>query len=382
MTLFAFLTHGAFGAALMLLAAVLTWVLIHRMKIVDEPNERSSHVHPTPRSGGLAVVASFFVGLAGLYVLADAVELVRPYFLGFFASCAVLVIVSLWDDLKGLGFRSKLLTQAACAGMVLTFGIVLDRVPVPFNGIVELGVLGYLATLVWLIAMTNAFNFMDGLDGLAGGTAALAAALFGVVTLMEGSHFVYLTSWVLVGSCLGFLVFNFPPARIFMGDVGSQFLGFAFAALAIIAMRYDHSHTSFLVMPLLFLHFLWDTGFTILRRWLAGENIARAHRTHLYQLFNRLGFSHREVTLYHYVVTVAQGLGAVAMVRIPGEARLLVFVPFLLWQASYTVVILRGAVADGLVPPVTWRRRRPVAHIPAVAPDAAVPDREITPTGG
>lgn len=374
MTLFAFLSHAAFGAALMLLSAVLTWVLIHRVKIVDMPNERSSHVRPTPRSGGLAVVASFFVGLMGLYLLADTVELVTPYFLGFFASCAVLVIVSLWDDLKGLGFRSKLLTQAACAGVVLTFGIVLDRVPVPFDGVVHLGVIGYVMTLAWLVAMTNAFNFMDGLDGLAGGTAALAAAMFGVVTLIEGSHFVYLTSWVLVGSCLGFLVFNFPPARIFMGDVGSQFLGFGFAALAIIAMRYDHSHTSFLVMPLLFLHFLWDTGFTILRRWLAGENIARAHRTHLYQLFNRLGFTHREVTLYHYLVTLAQGLGAVIMVRIPGEARLLVFIPFLLWQVGYTVVILRGAVADGLVPPLTWRRRKLAQPAPVLGSETVARD--------
>jgi UDP-GlcNAc:undecaprenyl-phosphate GlcNAc-1-phosphate transferase len=367
MTLLAFLKHAAFGAVLTLLSAALTWVLIHRGGFVDHPNERSSHTRPTPRSGGLAVVAAFFVGMAGLYALADTVELVRPYFLGFFVSCAVLAIVSVWDDLKGLGFRGKLLTQVACAGVVVSFGIVLDRVPVPFDGIWQLGLFGYGVTVVWLVAMTNAFNFMDGLDGLAGGTAALAAALFGVVTLMEGSHFVYLASWVMVGGCLGFLIFNFPPARIFMGDVGSQFLGFAFAALAIIAMRYDHSHTSFLVMPLLFLHFLWDTGFTIVRRWLAGDNIAQAHRTHLYQLFNRLGFSHREVTLYHYLVTLAQGLGAVVMVQIPGETRLLVFVPFLLWQAGYTAVIVRGAVGDGLIPRPGWRR--PKKH-PVAAPVA------------
>lgn len=366
MTALAFLSHAAFGMVLMLLAALVTWVLVHRVRIIDTPNERSSHKRPTPKSGGLAVAVTFFVGMIGLYLLADTVELVEPYFLGFFVSCAVLVVVSLWDDMKNMGFRAKLLTQVACAGLVLGFGIVLDAVPVPFGGVMHLGALGYAMTLAWLVAMTNAFNFMDGLDGLAGGTATLAAALFGLITLLEGSHFVYLTSWVLVGACLGFLLFNFPPARIFMGDVGSQFLGFAFAALAIIAMRYDHSHTSFLVMPLLFLHFLWDTAFTIVRRWLAGENIAQAHRSHLYQLFNRLGFSHREVTLYHYVVTLAQGLGALALIRIPGEARLLVFVPFLLWQVGYTVVIVRAAVGDGLIPPMSWRRRKPAAA-PAAA---------------
>ncbi len=374
MTLLAFLSHAAFGGALTLLSALLTWVLVHRLKIIDTPNERSSHVRPTPKSGGLAVVATFFAGMAGLYLLADTVQLVEPYFLGFFVSCAVLVIVSLWDDLKAMGFRSKLLTQAACSGVVVAFGIVLDRFPVPFDGILHLGIAGYLVTLVWLMAMTNAFNFMDGLDGLAGGTAALVAALFGLITLQEGSHFVYLTSWVLVGGCAGFLVFNFPPARIFMGDVGSQFLGFAFAALAIIAMRYDHSHTSFLVMPLLFLHFLWDTGFTILRRWLAGDNIAQAHRTHLYQLANRLGFSHREVTLYHYLVTLLQGFGALVMVRIPGEARLLVFVPFLLWQTAYTVMVVRAATAEGIIPRMTWRRRKPV-------PEPMLDERTVTRKG-
>lgn len=355
MTVLAFLSHAVFGAVLTVLSALLTWVLIHRVKIIDTPNERSSHVRPTPKSGGLAVVATFFAGMAGLYLLADTVQLVESYFLGFFFSCVVLVAVSLWDDMKNMGFKGKLLTQAGCAGVVCLVGIVVDKVPVPFGGMLPLGLFGYAVTLVWLVGLTNAFNFMDGLDGLAGGTAALVAALFGLITLVEGSHFVYLTSWVIVGGCLGFLLFNFPPARIFMGDVGSQFLGFAFAALAIIAMRYDHSHTPFLVMPLLFLHFLWDTGFTILRRWWIGENIAQAHRTHLYQLANRLGFSHREVTLYHYVVTLAQGLGALLLVRIPGEARLLVFVPFLLWQTAYTVIIVRAAIGDGLIPRMARR---------------------------
>lgn len=349
MTFAAFLTHLAFAAALTALSAAGTWLLLHRVRIIDTPNARSSHERPTPKSGGLAIVAAFFLGMAALYLLMDTVEIAEAYFLGFLLSNAVLVTVSLIDDVRNLSFKKKLLTQAACAAVVILFGIVVDRLPVPGLGYVELGWLGYGVTLLWIVGLTNAFNFMDGLDGLAGGTAVLVGAFFAVVTFLEGSHFVYLTSYVMVAACLGFALFNFPPARIFMGDVGSQFLGFAFAVLAVIAMRYDQSHTSFLVMPLLFLNFIWDTAFTMARRRLAGENITQAHRGHLYQLLNRLGHSHRRVALYHYAVTAAQGLGALALIGIPGEPRLLVFLPFLLWQTVYTVAVLRAARRAGLL---------------------------------
>lgn len=349
MTFAALLSHVGFGAMLTILSAALTWLLIHRLGIIDTPNERSSHSRPTPKSGGLAIVATFFVGMSILYGFGETVQIAEPYFLGFFFSTFVLVAVSLFDDVKNLGFRAKLLTQAGCAGVALACGIVIDVLPVPFFGTVELGPWGYALTLLWIVAMSNAFNFMDGLDGLAAGTAALVAVLFMMITFIEGSHVVYLTSWVVVGSCLGFLVFNYPRASIFMGDVGSQFLGFAFAVMAVIAMRYDASHTSLLVMPLLFFHFLWDTGFTILRRLQAGDNIAQAHRTHLYQLLNRLGFDHRRVALYHYAVTLAQGLGALTLIRIEGWGRLLVFLPFMAWQAAYTWWVIGRASRAGLL---------------------------------
>lgn len=349
MTPAAFLAHAAFGAALTVMSAALTWVLIHRLGIIDNPNERSSHSTPTPKSGGLAIVATFFVGMTALYFLMNTVQIAADYFLGFYVGTLVLVAVSLFDDARNLGFRAKLLTQAGCASIVLGFGIVIDSLPFPGLDRIELGWLGYVLTLLWIVGLTNAFNFMDGLDGLAGGTAALVALAFMLVTFVAGSHFIYLTSWVVVGACLGFLVFNYPRASIFMGDVGSQFLGFAFAVMAVIAMRYDVSHTSLLVMPLLFFHFLWDTAFTILRRWRAGNNIAQAHRSHLYQLLNRLGWSHRGVALFHYAVTIAQGIGALVLIRIDGWPRLLVFLPFVLWQAGYTVWVVRRARAAGLI---------------------------------
>jgi UDP-GlcNAc:undecaprenyl-phosphate GlcNAc-1-phosphate transferase len=134
-----------------------------------------------------------------------------------------------------------------------------------------------------------------------------------------------------------------------MGDVGSAFLGFTFAVLAIIAYRFDHSHTSFFVMPLLLFNFIYDTAFTFFRRLFRGENVIEAHRSHLYQLFERLGYGHRYVSYFHYMMCVMQGLAAVWMVRIPGGERVFVFLPFLLVQVVYTIIIIRRSKKAGLL---------------------------------
>ncbi|MBW7852382.1 MAG: undecaprenyl/decaprenyl-phosphate alpha-N-acetylglucosaminyl 1-phosphate transferase [Rhodospirillales bacterium] len=349
MTAAALLKHLLFGGALTALSAAATWLLLRQRRFLDAPNERSSHATPIPRSGGLAITLTAAVGIAALYVLMDDSPIAEPYFIGFIVCNVVIVGVSLIDDLRELSFRAKLLAQCACAAVVLSFGLVIDTLPVPLIGYLDLAWVGYAVTLLWIVGLTNAFNFMDGLDGLAGGTAVIVGVFFSLIAWLEGSLFVYLASYVVVAAALGFLAFNFPPARIFMGDVGSQFIGFFYAVLAVIAGRYDAAHTSFLVMPLLFFNFIWDTAYTVLSRWRAGEDVTKGHRRHLYQLLNRLGYSHRQVTLYHYAVTVAQGLGALAMIRIEGDWRLLAFLPFVLWQIAYTRFVAGAARRQGLI---------------------------------
>jgi UDP-GlcNAc:undecaprenyl-phosphate GlcNAc-1-phosphate transferase len=189
---------------------------------------------------------------------------------------------------------------------------------------------------------------MDGLDGLAAGVALIASLFFMGITYYQGSSFAYITCYTILAGAFGFLWLNWPPARIFLGDVGAVFLGFVFATLAIIAARYDASHTSFLVMPLLMFSFIFDTSFTFIRRLLSGENVSRAHRTHLYQLLHRTGFTHLEVTLMQYCMVFLQGLGALWLVRIPGNARLLVFIPYFLLQATYAVIVVRRARRFGI----------------------------------
>jgi len=187
------------------------------------------------------------------------------------------------------------------------------------------------------------------LGRLIGGTAAIASLFFMIITYYQGSTFVYITSYTILAGSIGFLLLNFPPAKIFMGDVGSVFLGFVFASLAIIASLYDKSHTSFLVMPLLLFNVIFDTFFTFVRRCLRRENVFRPHRSHLYQLFQRSGYSHLEVSLIQYCFCFLQGLGALWLVHIPGNARLYVFIPFFLLQIGYAVLVMKMAKRNELL---------------------------------
>ena len=243
----------------------------------------------------------------------------------------------------------KFAAQCLAASLVLMFGLVIDDVTLPGIGDFKLGLWGYPLSFLWIVGMTNAFNFMDGLDGLMGGVGAIVSAFFCAITFSQGSTFVYITSYTLLAGTAGFLLYNFPPAKIFMGDVGSAFLGFVFAVLAIIAARYDHSHTSFFVMPLLMFNVIYDTNYTFIRRLIQGERVFDAHRSHLYQLFQQSGYSHRTVSLFHYGVCLLQGVAAWWMVQIPGDRRLFVFLPFLLFQIGYTLVVLRMAKTMGIV---------------------------------
>lgn len=349
MTITAFLTHLGFGAALCALSAFLTWVLMKRVRIIDTPNERSSHTNPTPRSGGIAIVLTFFVGLGGLWMFSGNPVLQQGYFWAFCLSAFLIAVVSIVDDLSGMGFRAKLILQIACAAAVMSMGVMIDVISLPVVGAWSLGWLAYPVTLVWIVGLTNAFNFMDGIDGIAGGTSVIAAGAFALITFLEGSTFIYLISIIIVWASLGFLLWNWQPAKIFMGDSGSQFLGFVLAVMAVMAGRFDDSHVSFYVMPLLFFHFIWDTAFTMIRRRRAGENITQAHRGHLYQLMNRLGMSHARVTTTYLVIGLLQGVGALVMVNVDGNLRALIFVPFIVLQFILTISVLRRARAADLI---------------------------------
>jgi len=345
----ALLSHFCFGLGLAALSLFITLFMARRIRIMDIPNNRSSHDRPVPKCGGIAIVVTFMAGIMAIYMFGDKTPISKGYFIGFVLSALAIAVVSFYDDIDYKSFTLKLGTQVIAACVVLAFGIVIDEIAFPWAGMVHLGLWTYPVSFFWIVGLTNAFNFMDGLDGMAGGVAVIVSFFFGMITLSQGSTFIYITSYAILAGSLGFLIFNFPPAKIFMGDVGSAFLGFIFATIAIIAARYDHSHTSFMVMPLLLFHFIFDTSFTFVRRLLRREYVWQAHRTHLYQLMNQLGYSHAAVSITYYLMCFLQGIGAMFMVRIVGDQRVFVFLPYLAMQTIFAIYIMRRARSAGLV---------------------------------
>ena len=343
MTTFALLTHSLFFFCLFVLSCLICMTMIRYFRIMDIPNARSSHETPIPKSGGVVIVFTFLIGVMMIYLLGDETMIRRRYFFGFLVSSLLIAGISFYDDLTEKPFAFKLVGQVFATGLAMASGLVIHTVALPLIGEVQLGMTGYLVTFLWIIGLTNAYNFMDGLNGMAAGPAVIAATFLCVLSFTQGSTFVYIICYTLMAGSLGFMVFNFPKARLFMGDVGAAFLGFVFASLGIIAALYDHSHTSLFVVPMLLFNFIFDTVFTFFRRLLRRENVFAGHRTHLYQLFNQLGHSHARVSGFHFALCVVQGLGAWWMIQVQGSQRVLLFIPFLVFQLLYALVIVRKA---------------------------------------
>jgi len=291
------------------------------------------------------------VGMSIVYLWSGGLKIaaVQAAAIGF--SAFILVVTGILDDLKRLRtFKSKLAAQILACGLLLYFGIRIESFHIPFLGAQPLGPWAYPVTIVWVLGFTNIYNFMDGLDGLAAGTALLAAAALGLVASGGGGEFLVVPSVVLFSAILGFFFFNFPRARIFMGDVGSQFLGNVFAVLGGLASQHAAGDAMGYVVPLLFFHFLFDGVFTFFRRLVAGENITQAHKKHLYQLLNQIGYSHARVSLLHFAMLLWQAAGAFLLVRGTISEPGWLLLVYLFAQSTYAAFVIRGARRRGLLP--------------------------------
>lgn len=343
------LSHIAFTLVIAGVSAFMTRLVLRHLTIYDIPNERSSHTQITPKGGGVAIVAAFLAGILLIHIIGDRAPINTPYFIGFFVASMVIAALALIDDFRPLSFLTRLSGYVLAIIVAMYAGIVIDVTYLPFFGEVRWGWGAYPLTLLWIFGLTNSYNFMDGLDGIAAGTAVIAALFLSMISLQHSSNFIYLASLVLAAASSGFLIFNWSPAKIFMGDIGSTFLGFTFATMAVIAARYDHSHTSFFVVPLLLFHFVFDTLFTFFRRLLAGEHVFLAHRSHLYQLLNQLGYSHQKVALIYSGMAFSQGVAAVWMTKYLGADRMIIFLPFLVLYLIYAAWVMIKAKQKGIL---------------------------------
>ncbi len=345
----ALLNHALFFLVLLTTSAVVTWAMARYVRVMDVPTARSSHTRPTPRSGGVAIAATFLLGTVAVYVLGDEVRIADQHLAGVVTCSLAVAAVSYWDDITQRSFLAKLTAQLLCTLAVLSFGLVVRTIYLPGLGEVSMGWAGYLFTALWMVGLTNTVNFMDGLDGLVGGVCLVAVGFLGYIAYASDSRMVYVLCYALGAGVAGFLVFNWSPAKIFMGDVGSAFLGFTLATLAVVGASLDHGHLSFYVVPLLVLNLIFDATVTLARRALAGERLHHAHRGHLYQLLNRMGWGHAAVATLYVSMAVAQGLAALVLVRLPVADRGQVVLAFLAAYALYAWLVLKAAGRRGLL---------------------------------
>jgi UDP-GlcNAc:undecaprenyl-phosphate GlcNAc-1-phosphate transferase len=302
--------HLALTAGLALFSAIIVRVMI-AVGVPDRPDARKSHTQVTPKSGGVGIVAAFLLGVLLLYRYGQVSRLDEGRFLGIIGAAVLMAAVSFIDDVFDVSFLIKLGAQFLAAAVAVFAGLSVHLLALPYFGTVDLGAAGIPLTFLFILFVTNAMNFIDGLNGLAAGVTLIASLFLAAIAAWYGEYFAYTAALLLAGGVLGFLPFNFPRGKIFMGDVGSQFCGFMLALFGIAAARYGAVPFSFLLVPLLLSGVLFDVAFTLVRRALAGQNIAQAHRGHLYQIVQRAGMDARAVALIHWAFAVIGGLTAI-----------------------------------------------------------------------
>lgn len=279
----------ALGGTWALTAAVLRYA--QSTNLVDVPNERSSHARPTPRGGGVAIVAVFLVVVAACGLLSQVSAALTLALLGAGVLVAVLGFL---DDRHGLPARVRFTGHAAAAAWVLAWLPAIP--PVPVLGMrLDLGILGIALSALFLLWMINLFNFMDGIDGIASVEAITCALSGAVVWAIAGQGGDWVLALLFAGCVAGFLIWNFPPAKIFMGDAGSGFLGLVVATLALWCGQGNPA--LFWSWFILVGCFMVDATTTLVRRVRRGERFFEAHRAHAYQYASRRHGRHLPVTL-------------------------------------------------------------------------------------
>lgn len=302
-------------AVIFILAALISLIftpvarkIAYRFGAIDVPDdERRIHNKPIPRMGGLAIYISFVI-------CSLIFSKFNTHVVGIITGGTILVIAGVIDDVKPLRPVQKLIFQIAASAVLVAFGITIGSITVPFiadDGSVYIGYFGVPLTILWVVGITNAVNLIDGLDGLAAGLAMIFSITIFVVSVISNREVAMLLTAILAGSCLGFLPYNFNPASIFMGDTGSQFLGFTLAAISTQGAVKSAAAVT-LAVPILVLWLpIFDTLFAMVRRKVNKRPIMEADRGHLHHRLLDLGLSHRKVVIIMYLISIFLGATAV-----------------------------------------------------------------------
>ena len=351
----------SFGLSLVLVPLVRRTAL--RFDIVDKPGQRKVHSTARPLLGGLGFIAAFFVvvpgGLLAMNFLDTAVKIwpnlaflqaqssylapALPKLAAFFAGAALLVMIGVIDDLKGERFpyQLKFLAQFAAAAVVVAAGIRTSFLPYPW--------MNQALSIIWIVGIANAFNLLDNMDGLSAGIAIISGSIFFYLAAEQAQFFAAVLLITFVGAVAGFLRYNFYPAKIFMGDTGSLFLGF-FLAVTTLSMSYVVQESSSLmpvtvIVPLLVLSLpVFDTLSVMAIRWREKRPLFQGDKRHFSHRLVDFGMSQRGAVVFIYLVAISIGVGASFLPYLPGWAAVLVLLQTAAIYAMITILMITGSV--------------------------------------
>ncbi len=324
----------AAGACALLVNFALLPIIIrvsHRQGWFDVPNGRKIHTDPIPRLGGVGIFVSFLVGVLAVPPLLSALHLGTGFFpfrlqhIPLAAAFCLMSAVGLVDDFYNLRAMLKFILQILAAVLVILGGFMIGPVRVFGTHSVSLGVASYPLTVLWIVGLSNAMNLVDGVDGFAGGIAAFAGLTMGVIALIQGSTQSALVAFALVGSIVAFLVFNFPPARIFMGDSGAYLLGFTLSVLPLLeptggpALPTLGAAATVLTIPII------DTLSAITRRLRQRVSIGTPDKEHVHHKLREIGLKDRKLVAVTYLCSLLLGGASVGAVLLRGVGAALIF---------------------------------------------------------
>jgi UDP-N-acetylmuramyl pentapeptide phosphotransferase/UDP-N-acetylglucosamine-1-phosphate transferase len=317
-TLYVFIIGFLTGWLCTLISIQLAW----RYRVHDHPGARSSHIVPTPRLGGIGIFTPIYI-FCILIMVTDLFPMEKPAILlmeSILLGGVVCFFFGLQDDLQGMNAILKLVLQGVGAAVPVVLGMRIHSL-VHFAGIVPSHILGSVLAFGWILLVINAYNFMDGMDGKAGSFAMVVSLFLVIIMKGQSGDPVTILLLLLAGASAGFLIYNLTPSVTFMGDCGSQFVGFILAVITLHLHTEDPVRFPFGTFVILLLPFLYDVLYTIGRRVLRGENILKAHRSHLYQRLLIAGYSHPMVLRLTFMTYLLCGLCALGFsrTRLTGE---------------------------------------------------------------
>lgn len=330
----------AAGVALLITPGVI--LLAAKTGAMDAPDARKVHKKPIPRIGGIGIYAAFMAAMLSVLSFVDVTAEVKTEIIGLMVGGSLIVLVGVIDDYKNLPAKVKLVGQIiAAAVLVIAFDVRIDFITDPFGDYIYTEWLAVPLTIFWIVGLTNTVNLIDGLDGLAAGVATIAAVTIMMVALQQSIMLVAVLTAALAGAAFGFLYYNFNPARIFMGDSGSMFLGFMLAGISVIG-AVKSAATIALIVPILALGLpILDTTFAIVRRYRGGVPIFKPDKGHLHHRLLDLGFTQRQAVLLMYVISALLGLSAVALTEVSNQLAIIIV-------CVVVVVVLLGAKKIGI----------------------------------